>query len=333
MAAGQATAIAPANIAFIKYWGVLDSELTLPTNGSISMCLDRCTTETHVRFEEGLDRDEVLLDLYEGVERPAEGRAYERVVAHLDRLRAMAGVNLRARVRSRNSFPADAGIASSAAAFSALTVAGAAALGLNLSEQQLSVLARLSGSGSACRSIPDGFVEWINDGTSTGSYARSIAPPEHWQLCDIVAVVDVGAKQIASEAGHKLAFTSPYFPVRLQEIPERIERARRAILERDLATLGEVMEADAISMHTVAMTTRPPAFYWSAGTMAIIQAVRRWRDEGLACYFTIDAGPNVHVLCPVESAAEIEARLCLLPEVQFTIVNLAGPGARVVKVS
>lgn len=335
MSISSAAAVAPANIAFIKYWGVRDSALVLPFNGSISMNLDRCLTTTTVIFDSALAEDEVVLTLYGKAPQAAAGTQRSRVTAQLDRLRALAGVQTRARVVSENNFPSDAGIASSAAAFAALTVAGAAALGLALDEPALSRLARQSGSGSASRSVPDGFVEWhIPDGPFDAarwdreSYAESIAPPDYWALADVVAVVDTEAKKIGSAENHTLATTSPYFAVRLQEIGERLTATREAITRRDLALLGETIEADAVSMHAVCMTSRPPSFYWNAGTMQVIQAVRGWREQGLESYWTIDAGPNVHVICAEADRAEVERHLGELPLVQFTIANGVGPGAR-----
>jgi diphosphomevalonate decarboxylase len=321
------TAVAPANIAFIKYWGMRDPHATLPYNGSISMNLDACLTTTSVELDPALNSDEVTLTLYEQAPQQATGRPRERVVQHLDRLRQMAGVETRARVASRNNFPADAGIASSAAAFAALTLAGAAALGLPLEPRSLSRLARLSGSGSASRSIPTGYVEWYN-GNDMQSVAESLAPPEHWDLGDVVAVVDPGAKKVGSAANHLLAASSPYFSVRLDEIPARLDGARQAIAQRDLSRLGAIMEADAVSMHVVCMTQAPPSFYWNAGTMAVIHAVRGWREQGLEAYFTIDAGANVHVICAGANRATVEAALRALPEVQFTLSNGPGQGAR-----
>jgi len=167
----SATAIAPANIAFIKYWGMQDVARTLPYNGSISMNLDACLTTTTVTFDPDLAEDELMLRLYAGPAaasappQRAAGRALERVSAQLGRLRALAGVGWHARVESTNNFPSDAGIASSAAAFAALTLAGVAALGLELDERELSLWTRRSGSGSACRSIPNGYAEWrVPDG-------------------------------------------------------------------------------------------------------------------------------------------------------------------------
>jgi diphosphomevalonate decarboxylase len=319
-----------------------DVERTLPFNGSISMNLDACLTTTTVTFDPALAEDELTLRLYArpadvGAPRRVAGRPLERVSAQLDRLRALAGVGWRARVDSANTFPSDAGIASSAAGFSALTLAAAAALGIAMDERELSLWTRRSGSGSACRSIPTGYAEWrVPDGPfdaavwDAESYAVSLAPPEHWALADIVAVVDASVKKIGSAENHQLAATSPYFPARLVELPGRIAAARAAIAKRDLELLGETMEADAVSMHVVCMTSRPPSFYWNSGTMTVIHAVRSWRAEGLYSYFTIDAGSNVHVICAASDRAELERRLVELPGVQFVIGNGVGVGARVV---
>jgi diphosphomevalonate decarboxylase len=338
----SATAVAPANIAFIKYWGMQDVERTLPYNGSISMNLDACLTTTTVAFDPDLAEDELTLRLYAGPSAAAQpqrasGRALERVALQLGRLRALAGLGWHARVESANNFPSDAGIASSAAAFSALTLAAVAALGLNLSERELSLWTRRGGSGSACRSIPTGYTEWrVPEGPfdalkwDAESYAVSLAPPEHWALADVVAVVDAGVKKIGSAENHQLAATSAYFPARLAELPGRLAATRQAIVQRDLELLGETIEADAVSMHVVCMTSRPPSFYWNSGTMAVIHAVRAWRAQGLQAYFTIDAGSNVHVICAAPDRAEIERRLAALPGVQFVIGNGVGVGARVV---
>ncbi len=142
------------NIAFIKYWGDRDSRLHLPANGSISMNLAGLITRTQVSLIIGLDRDQLILN-----GRESHGPALQRVSALLNRVRTMAHLQTFARVTSENNFPTGAGIASSASAFAALSLAATAAAGLNLDQASLSRLAR-TGSGSACRSIPGGFVEW-----------------------------------------------------------------------------------------------------------------------------------------------------------------------------
>lgn len=316
----RATATSCANIAFVKYWGRKDHALRLPLNASISMNLDRATTTTTVQFDPALAADQVMI---EGVDVTPE--AAQRVSQHLDRVRSLAVMQTRARVVSRNSFPMGAGIASSASAFAALTAAACAAAGLRLSERELTILARL-GSGSACRSIPAGFVEWHAGDTSNESYAEQIAPPEHWDLRDLIAIVQTEHKKVGSTKGHELVDPSPFAQARLAEAERALPVIRDALLAHDFMTFGEETEQEAIRMHAVAMTSRPGLLYWSPETVRIMHAVHDWRAEGLASYFTIDAGANVHVLCLGDTASVIETRLRALPGVQDVIANRPGPG-------
>ncbi len=184
----SATAVACANIAFIKYWGNRDDALRIPANGSLSMNLDGLYSQTRVTFSAGQEQDSLILN---GV--AAAGPALQRVSRFLEIVRQMGGVNLPAQVVSRNNFPTGAGIASSAAAFAALSLAASQAIGLDLDEKQLSRLAR-RGSGSASRSVPGGFVEWLAGSSDEDSYAVSIAPPTHWDLRDCIAIVAAGHK-------------------------------------------------------------------------------------------------------------------------------------------
>ena len=320
----QAIATAPPNIAFIKYWGNLDETLRLPVNGSLSMNLKGLQARTRVIFDEALLEDRLVLD---GV--PRSGAALARVSAFLDVARQMAGVSWRAEVVSENNFPAGAGIASSAAAFAALAAAVNAALGLGLDERGLTRLAR-RGSGSASRSVPDGFVEWL-PGTDETSVSYSIAPPAHWDLWDCVAVVSTGHKPVGSSQGHRLAATSPLQEARVADAPRRIALCREAILTRDFAALADVVEQDTNLMHAVMMTSSPPLFYWQPPTLRIMESVRRWRDDGLPVFYTIDAGPNVHVLCPAEVRLDVRDRLLALDGVQDVLLAGAGEGARVLE--
>lgn len=321
----QATAISCANIAFIKYWGRRDHALRLPLNSSISMNLDRATTTTTVIFDPALAQDQVTIQ-----DAPATPQAAQRVSDHLDRIRALAGLATRAQVISHNSFPMGAGIASSASAFAALTVAAAAAAGLALDERALTVLARL-GSGSACRSIPAGFVEWHTAATSDDSFAEPIAPPDHWDLRDLIAIVQTEHKTVGSSEGHARVGPSPFAAARLAEAERALPIVRQAILARDFVTLGEETEQEAIRMHVVAMTSQPSVLYWSPETVRILHAVRTWRAQGLPAYCTIDAGANVHVLCEGAHAATLEARLRALDGVRDVIANRPGPGTRLIE--
>ena len=329
----KATCRAGSNIAFIKYWGVAGGAegLNIPLNNSISMTLADAHTTTTVAWDDSgcLPEDSVAID---GVQ--LVGASAERIVAHLDRLRDLVGVSDRARVVSNNNFPMASGIASSASGFAALTVAGAAALGLRLDATRLSAVAR-RGSGSASRSLLGGFVEWErgwgggeSESSSlldSGSVARQLHSEDHWALRDVIAIVSAGAKRVSSSSGHRLAATSPLNTARTRCVGTWLETVRQAIAERDIGLLGPILELDALAMHGVMMTSSPSLLYWQPGTLEVLQAVRAWReDEGVPVYFTIDAGPNVHLICEAEIAAEVERRVGALPAVGRVLVS--GPG-------
>lgn len=320
----KTTAKAPANIAFIKYWGKKDPQINLPFNNSISMNLSYCFTVTTVEFSSRFKGDGVFID-----DKEVWAGEKDRVVNLLNIVRKKASTDQRARVVSKNNFPADAGIASSASAFSALALAASKAAGLNLSLKDLSILARL-GSGSACRSVVDGFAEWRKGKDSQTSFAVQLAPCKHWALRDIVAVVAKEKKKASSTEGHAAALASPHYKMRLAELKSRIKELREALLKRQFEKFGQLLEEEAISLHMIAMTSKPPIFYWNKGTIEIINKLYEWRPEGLLAYFTIDAGPNVHVICQAKDEKEINRRLKKLPEVLFTIANQPAKGARLI---
>ena len=322
MEIGKATAVACSNVPFVKYWGNRDNALRLPANSSLSMNLGGLVTKTTVTFDQRLERDEVVID-----GQPAEGPARARVATHLDLLRRQAGLRAAAHVVSHSNFPAGTGIASSASAFAALTVAACAAAGLHRSEAELSALAR-RGSGSACRSIPGGYTEWLMGQGNATSFARSLAPPSHWDLRDAVAVVSREHKAVGSSSGHSLAVSSPLHAARLLIIPALLAACKRALLARDLQAMGALIEQDAVMMHAVMMTSRPPLYYWAPATLAIIHAVQAWRADGLPVYFTIDAGPNVHLICEAGAAAEVRTRAQALPGVLDVLASPPGGPAQ-----
>lgn len=318
----KATAIAPSNIAFIKYWGNADPQLNIPYNNSISMNLSATQTRTTVEFDPTLIDDSLVIN-----EQPITGAADARVSRHLDRIRDLAKTDAYARVVSENDFPMGTGIASSAAAFAALSVAGTAALNVNLNESQMSRLARL-GSGSAARSIPDGYVELKAGRGHTTALAYTLYAPEHWDLRDIVVIVSREKKAVGSTEGHAAAETSPHFSTRLAEVPARLKAVRQAIRNRDITVLGEAVEADAISLHVVAMTSRPPIYYGAPATVRLIHAVNGWRREGLPVYFTLDAGPNIHLICEAEHESDVLDQLAGMEDVLEIRVNKPARGAR-----
>jgi diphosphomevalonate decarboxylase len=285
------------------------------------MNLAALTTETTVEFHTDLEADAVTID---GL--AAGGAAYRRVAAQLDLVRELARINARASVISSNNFPAGTGLASSASAFAALTVAACAAAGLQLVTNELSRLAR-RGSGSACRSVPGGFVLWDACDADECSFGRTIAPAEHWDLSDVIAIVESAHKTTGSTEGHAMAETSPLQAARVASTPERLERCRSAVLARDFPALAQVIEQDTLVMHAVMMTGAPSLLYWRPATLALVQAIRAWRAEGLPVAFTIDAGPNVHCLCPTPFASQVESLVRSIPGVQRSLVSGVGGGS------
>lgn len=321
----KATAVAPANIAFIKYWGKRNETLRLPANSSISMNLSEANTVTTVEFNGKLVQDIVFIN---GVE--MDKNEATRVSEHLDRIRKLANLNIYAKVMTENNFPKGAGIASSASGFAALTVSVVAAAGLQLSEKELSILARV-GSGSACRSIPGGFVEWRKGETNNTSYAFSLHPASYWDVCDIVAIAGTVSKKVSSSEGHALAESSPFYSTRIKDMPRKIVEIRKALGQKDFTKFGEILEGEAINMHAVMMTSDPALLYWNENTIQIMNVVWGLRDAGTEAYFTIDAGPNVHVICQGKDAVKINRELKKLPVVKFTIINHPCEGTKLIE--
>lgn len=320
----KATAKAPANIAVIKYWGKKDARLRLPANNSISINLSEVFTITAVEFLTGLRDDRISLD-----EETAAGDVRTRISAHLDRVRQMAGILLRAQVESKNNFPKGTGLASSASGFAALTLAASSAAGLDMSEKELSILAR-QGSGSACRSIPSGIVEWKAGDSDTTSYAYSLFPADFWNIRDVIAIVGGAVKKVSSTEGHAAVESSPFYKARIREMPRKIGNLKAAIRRRDFSEFGEICEAEAMSMHATMLTSKPALVYWMPATLRVMHQIADWRASGVESYFTIDAGPNVHVLCLAPDAPKLEGWLSMLEGVQKVIVNKPANGATLI---
>jgi diphosphomevalonate decarboxylase len=326
----KATVIAPSNIALIKYWGTSDLRRTLPFNPSLSMTLRECYTRTTVEQIDAAT-DEVLVRGSGGQLEPASAGFAAGVGNHLDRLRDWAGSDTRFFVATENSFPMGAGMASSASGFAALALSVVAALDRQISPATASVLARQSGSGSAARSVMGGYVAWPAQG-SDGA-AEQIFPAEHWDLRDVIAILDTTEKGVSSRAGHRLAETSPYFRPRLSELPERTAAVRSALQARDFTRLAPLVEEEAIDLHLIAMSSRPPVFYWRPGTLVVLELVRALRENGLDACATMDAGANVHVICTPQAEAEVVEALQVLPEVERVMRDGVGTGPRIVDAS
>lgn len=315
------TAIAHPNIAFIKYWGNKDDDLRIPANGSLSMNLGGLTTQTTVEIDSSLSSDDVKIN---GIQ--AEPSSSMRISDFLSIVRKISGRQEYAHVSTQNDFPSGSGIASSASGFAALALAASSAYGLNLSEKDLSRLAR-RGSGSACRSIPSGYVEWLPGSSDENSYACSIADPDHWDLIDVIAIVDSSHKKTGSTEGHLIANSSILQVPRVEDAPRRINSCRKAILERDFAQFAFVVEQDCLLMHAVMMTSNPSLIYWKPATLQLIARVVDLRLQGLPICYTIDAGSNIHILSFPQYRSAIENELAQMEAVQSYLVSNPGGGA------
>ena len=295
----KATAIAHPNIALIKYWGKRSVALNLPSTSSLSVTLDTFQTTTTVTW--GADEDTLIVNGSE-VEAGPAARA-------LDFLSLIDPARPPCRIVSDNNFPTAAGLASSASAFAALALAGAAAAGQTRSPREMSVLAR-RGSGSACRSLWGGWVLWKRGEAADGSdsHGTPIAPRDHWNLSVVVALVSKGKKPIGSTDGMLLTQrTSPLYPGWVDSAEADITQARDALSRRDLPALGEAMERSTLKMHATMISAG--IRYWKPTTVAVLEAVEQLRREGVGAWYTMDAGPNVKVLCESQDAERVCAAL------------------------
>jgi diphosphomevalonate decarboxylase len=323
----KATALANANIALVKYWGKRNKELILPYNSSISMTCDGLFTTTTVEFSDKYSEDKVIIN-------DEELQKDEKdILGHLERIRKMAGIKEKAKVVSVSNFPIAAGLASSASGLAVLTLTAVKAVGLDLNQKELSILTR-QGSGSACRSIFGGFVEWLKGEEEDGSdsYAEQIADKNYWpEFRMIVTILTEEKKKIGSRAGMaQTVETCPYYQGWLKTVEEDLRLVKEGIKEKDFEKVAQIAEHNCLKMHALMITTKPQIIYWRPATMEIIQNVINWREEGLECYFTIDAGPNVKVLCLRKDEKEIQKRLSELEGVIKTIIVKPGDDAKII---
>jgi diphosphomevalonate decarboxylase len=321
----EALADARPNIALVKYWGKRDGALNLPATGSLSITLDALRSRSRVRFDAALGCDELHLDGKPGVPVP------ERVRACLDLLRRRADCALHARIDSENNFPTGAGLASSSSGFAALVVAASCALGLDLDPRELSRIAR-RGSGSAARSIFGGFVA-MNAGTrddGEDAHAEPLLAAVEWPLAVVIAVTSRAAKSVGSSAGmERTRETSPFYAAWLDAAASDLAAAREAVGRRDFATLAEVSERNCLRMHATMLGCRPPLVYMNGATLDCLERIRALReDDGLATFFTVDAGPQAKAVCLPGDAPRVAEALRRVPGVERVLASGLGEGAR-----
>jgi len=325
----KSTYLATPNIAVVKYWGKRDNVLNLPDNGSISVTMDESLrTITNVEFDRKLKKDELVLN-----GKPAQEGETARVKKVLDAIRKKAGIKTNAHVSSENNFPTAAGIASSASGFAALACAGADAAGLKATSKELSIFARL-GSGSACRSVLGGFVEWKKGEKKDGSdsYAVQIAPASHWsETRNVIAITNPERKKIGSASGMEItAKTSKLYPERVRLNPKILGMMRKAIVKRDLEEFLTLTMRESSHLHAVMLDSFPPIIYLNDISREIIQSVLDYNDsKGKVCAgYTFDAGPNAHVYTVAKYENEVRNLLSGIVGVQKIIVCKPGNGPR-----
>lgn len=324
----------PANIAFIKYWGQRDKNLILPYNDSFSMNLSSCYTLLEVEYFSSKDYRLWIRNYQEKNYQPADKKLMEKIIKYYQKTKVFLSAknDFGFEIYSKNSFPIKAGIASSASFYSALAVAFAYGFLKKLpNKKTLSLLARLSGSGSACRSIPDGFCWWRKGNNSLSSYAYSLASTTFWDLVDMVLILNKKEKSTASAAGHLLAETSPFFFNRIKEVKKRLKKIKKAFFEKDFDTFGQLLEEETLSMHLVMMTQKPPLYYWSGKTIEVIKKIVNLRIRGKRCYYTIDAGENIHLICQRKDEREIYDYFIKQKEVESIIINYPAQGTRIIE--
>lgn len=304
----KSTAVSHPNKAIVIYWGNSDDRLNLPSRTSLSMTLqgvDRPLDYTvTLQTGEGIDRDKITVDGQEDT-----GRIYSDIVRHLDTMRETTRFREKLLVSTKATFPIGSGLAGSAAAASALAEAFVGLVKGNLGRNDISAMAR-RGSGSAARSVFGGFVK-LPRGIGGKADAVQLFNENHWDLRDIIAVVDAGSKKVKSSDGMRMsALTCPasIYSEFVDSSEANAAGAEEAIKSRDLQQLGEVYEFDNALFREVCVNTEPPLDYWTSSTADVFNEVTKLRGDGMTVFAGTDAGPNVHILCePGDSLQLIEA--------------------------
>jgi diphosphomevalonate decarboxylase len=306
------TVSAAANIALIKYWGKRDGVGNQPATASLSAGMDDLRTTTTLSFSDTPEHTfETALDL----------AATTRITRFLDVLYERFELSDRLHIETANNFPTGTGLASSASGFAALTLGVNALFNLALSPTILSQLARM-GSGSAARSIFGGFVEVI---PADDAYAQPLLSSSQWPLDIIVAVTNDAPKEISSTAAMlQTANTSPLYDTWLSSHPADMLQAKTALHERDFDKLAAVSELSCLKMHSAIMTSAPPILYWQPATIAVMHEVQRARSQGIAAFYSIDAGAQVKVFCEPESTSALLGRLTSINGVTRTLQTKVG---------
>ena len=294
------TARAYTNIALIKYWGKKNKQLKLPYTNSLSLTLDRFYTDTKASI---VDSDQDIIYLNQQLLDDAHSK---RIRNYLDIVRQFYSFSEHFQIDSVNHVPTSAGFASSASGFAALAAAVNETKQLNLNRRELSILAR-NGSGSASRSIYGGFVEWIAGNDNASSFAQPIDEHPDIDLSILSVVINTQTKKISSTVGMENSVkSSPFYPNWVTLVTSEIEEIKQAIAKKDIQKIGEISEHNAMSMHALTLSANPSFTYFAPETIRIIQIIQELRQKGIFAYATIDAGPNVKIICTKESLPKVQ---------------------------
>lgn len=317
------------NIALIKYWGKRDESLFLPMNSSLSLTLDAFYTDTKVTLEPTAEVDTFYLNAILQGEKETQ-----KIANFIDLFREEANNNSRVKVESYNHVPTAAGLASSASAFAALAGACRDALNLELSTEILSTFAR-RGSGSATRSLYGGFVEW-NKGVDHDSLSSHAIPIDaaDWDIAMLVIAVNTGEKKLSSRVGMKQTVeTSAFYPAWVESAEKDLIAIKEAIQAQDFIRVGEITEANGMKMHGTMLGAIPPISYWEPESVKAFQKIQEIRAQGIPCYVTMDAGPNVKVLCQGSNIEKIKKILLKDFKPDQLITSGVGSGIQSLKLS
>ncbi len=329
----------PSNIALVKYWGKKEGQL--PMNPSISMTLDQSYTLT--RVETALTREPGgrIMSVNGDGQHPFLPKL-EKLLKWLVQEIPLLG-NLTFRVETSNSFPHSTGIASSASGISAfalclLSIAGKVT-GENIPLKEFLTMASFAsrmGSGSACRSVFGGFTVWGKTPPVPGSSDLFAIPvtdrihPSLRTLHDAILVVSTTPKSLPSSHGHTLMDIHPFTPARIRQAGNNLSELLKALTVGDLNRLAELAENEALTLHALIMSSLGGVILMEPGTVQIIKQIQAARQRGLAVFFTLDAGPNVHLFYPEAAASGvgkfIRDELLSLCEKDFIIYDRCGTG-------
>lgn len=311
------------NIALIKYWGKENDELKIPNNNSLSLTLDAFYTDTQVIFDESLSSDDLVIDGEK--QKPA---ALKKAQIVLDLVREKAKIATPAKIESINHVPTAAGLASSASGLAALAGAASQSAGLNLTKEELSILAR-RGSGSASRSIYGGFVEWEKGSSDDTSFAKAVDDAA-WDIGMLFVIVDDKKKDVLSSKGmERTVDTSPFYQVWLDTLDEDLQAMKKAIKTQDVFEVGAIAERNALKMHATNLGAKPPFTYWTPDSLRAMDSIQKLRNEGYSVHFTMDAGPNVKLIGKASELDEIKTKLLdQFPNDQLVIAK-PGPGLQI----